>query len=226
MLTAKQATTSAIESACAILKDRSRMFFAILPMETSGLPGGAGRMPFHNREAFLEESGDFYTGVLNALTRLEGELDYLKNVEESPACANEPQTSAVILLSCSNRTDRNTVFWIERRAAGGVRNLRARRSSRSLSHAPPGHSHRRLRAPHQHALRQLQLGHPHLRDAHGLRRLRSHPPPPRPHLDERASCPLALQLRKTGASLPPAQHARSARARLPRKGRRAHPPCS
>ena len=39
-------------------------------------------MPFLNREAFLEESGDYYTGVLNALTRLEGELERLKNVEE------------------------------------------------------------------------------------------------------------------------------------------------
>src|SRR6202789_4381285 len=77
MLKAKKASTSAIESACATLKERSRMFFAILPMEVSGLPGGAGRMPFHDREAFLEENGDYYTGVLNALTRLECELDQL-----------------------------------------------------------------------------------------------------------------------------------------------------
>src|SRR6266487_645984 len=46
MLKAKKASTSAIESACAILKDRSRMFFAILPTESAGLPGGPGRMPF------------------------------------------------------------------------------------------------------------------------------------------------------------------------------------
>ncbi len=130
MLKAKQASTSAIESACAILKDRSRMFFAILPMETSGLPGGAGRMPFHNREAFLEESGDFYTGVLNALTRLEGELDYLKNVEESPGLRKRAADIRGHLTFLLESPDRNTVFWIERRAAGGVRNL-----ARGAAHA-------------------------------------------------------------------------------------------
>src|SRR5580692_11623069 len=130
MLKAKKASTSAIESACAILKDRSRMFFAILPMDTAGLPGGAGRMPFHNREAFLEESGDYYTGVLNALTRLEGELDHLKNVEESPGLRKRTADIRAHLAFLLESPDRNTVFWIERRAAGGVRNL-----ARGAAHA-------------------------------------------------------------------------------------------
>src|SRR5216683_1492783 len=130
MLKAKKASTSAIESACATLKERSRMFFAILPAETSGLPAGTGRMPFHNREAFLEESGDYYTGVLNALTRLEGELDHLKNVEESPGLRKRAADIRAHLAFLLESPDRNTVFWIERRAAGGVRNL-----ARGASHA-------------------------------------------------------------------------------------------
>src|SRR3984885_5124207 len=126
MLKAKKASTSAIESACATLKDRSRMFFAVLPMESAGL----GRMPFHNREAFLEESGDYYTGVLNALTRLEGELDHLKNVEESPGLRKRAADIRAHLAFLLESPDRNTVFWIERRAAGGVRNL-----ARGAAHA-------------------------------------------------------------------------------------------
>src|ERR1700742_256078 len=52
MLRAKQASTSAIESACSTLQNRSRMFFSALPDQTNG----GGRMPFLNRQEFLEES--------------------------------------------------------------------------------------------------------------------------------------------------------------------------
>ena len=56
LLRAKNATTSALESACATLKERSRLFFASLPAESPG----PGRMPFEHRDLFLEEHGDFY----------------------------------------------------------------------------------------------------------------------------------------------------------------------
>jgi ATP-dependent DNA helicase DinG len=128
LLTSKKASSSAIESACATLKERSRMFFAVLPTESAGQgiggPGmGAGRMPFHNREAFLEESGDYYTGVLNALTRLEAELDQLKNIEESSGLRKRTADIRADLAFLLEAPSRNTVFWIERRAAGGIRNL-------------------------------------------------------------------------------------------------------
>src|SRR5882757_772090 len=119
MLKAKQASTSAIESACAILRDRSRMFFSALPHEGFG----PGRMPFENREEFLEESGDTYTGALNALTRLEGELDHLKNVDEASGLRKRTADIRAHLAFLLESPDRNTVFWIERRVAGGVRNL-------------------------------------------------------------------------------------------------------
>ena len=120
MLKAKQASTNAIESACATLKERSRMFFGALPADATG---GVGRMPFDFREEFLEESGDYYTGALNALTRLEGELERVKNVEESTGLRKRTADIRAHLAFLLESSDRNTVFWIERRAAGGVRNL-------------------------------------------------------------------------------------------------------
>ncbi|HEX2917978.1 MAG TPA: helicase C-terminal domain-containing protein [Edaphobacter sp.] len=119
MLRAKQASTSAIESACGTLQNRSRMFFSALPDSTNG----PGRMPFVNRADFLEESGDYYTATLNALTRLEGELDRVKNVDEAAGLRKRAADIRAHLAFLLESTDHNTVFWIERRAAGGVRGL-------------------------------------------------------------------------------------------------------
>ena len=110
MLKAKQASTSAIENACASLKDRSRIFFSILPTDPGGMANGGGRMPFIDRETFLEESGDTYTATLNALTRLEGELDHLKNVEESSGLRKRTADIRAHLAFLLESTDRNTVF--------------------------------------------------------------------------------------------------------------------
>ena len=129
MLRAKNASTSAIESATATLRNRARMFFAALPVATE-LNGGLGRMPFEQRTEFLEESGDTYTGALNALTRLEGELERLKEVEEAPGLRKRTADIATHLKFLLESQDPNTVFWIERRAAGGVRNL-----ARGVGHA-------------------------------------------------------------------------------------------
>lgn len=117
MLRAKQASTSAIESACSTLQQRSRMFFSALPDDKSG----AGRMPFLNRADFLEERGDYYTATLNALTRLEGELERVKNVEEAAGLRKRAADIRAHLAFLLESTDHNTVFWIERRAVGGVR---------------------------------------------------------------------------------------------------------
>jgi ATP-dependent DNA helicase DinG len=132
MLRAKQASTSAIESATATLRDRARMFFAALPfpMESST---GLGRMPFERRADFLEESGDTYTGAMNALTRLEGELERLKNVDEAPGLRKRTADIATHLKFLLESQDPNTVFWIERRAAGGVRAL-AQKGARAVGH--------------------------------------------------------------------------------------------
>ena len=128
MLRAKHASTSAIESATATLRDRARMFFAALP--ATELNSGLGRMPFEQRAEFLEESGDTYTGALNALIRLEGELERLRDVEEAPGLRKRTADIATHLKFLLESHDPNTVFWIERRAAGGVRNL-----ARGVGHA-------------------------------------------------------------------------------------------
>ncbi len=130
MLRAKQASSSAIESACAILKDRSRMFFAALPMpEYQPL----GRMPFEGRAEFLEESGDAYLGALHALQRLEGELDQVKNVDETKGLIKRTNDIRSHLKFLLESDDPNTVFWIERRAVAGVRNLARGPSQQTFS---------------------------------------------------------------------------------------------
>ncbi len=146
MLKAKQASTAAIESATATLRERARIFFAALPSDAAHPPTdsiaaidappsaspstGPVRMPFEQRAVFLEEFGDTYTGALNALTRLEGELDRLKNVDEAPGLRKRTSDIATHLKFLLESQDPNTVFWIERRAAGGVRNL-----ARAAGHA-------------------------------------------------------------------------------------------
>jgi ATP-dependent DNA helicase DinG len=120
MLRAKNASSSSIESACAILKDRSKMFFAALPV-VSAQP--IGRMPFEQRGDFLEESGDVYLGALNALQRLESELERIKNVDETKGLIKRTNDIRQHMKFLLESDDPNTVFWIERRAVAGVRNL-------------------------------------------------------------------------------------------------------
>jgi ATP-dependent DNA helicase DinG len=125
MLRAKQASSSAIESACAILKDRSRMFFAALPLPGEFGAQPLGRMPFDHvqRETFLESDGDTYLGAMHALKRLEEELERVKGVEESKGLVKRTGDIRQHLKFLMESDDANTVFWIERRATGGVRNL-------------------------------------------------------------------------------------------------------
>jgi ATP-dependent DNA helicase DinG len=118
LLRAKQALSAALTAAAQLLRERSRMFFAALPEPK----GAEGRMPFANREEFLEDRGDVYLSVLNALDRLHGELERLRGVEEASGLkkrAAELRSQISFLMESS---DRGYVFWIERRAAQGVRN--------------------------------------------------------------------------------------------------------
>jgi ATP-dependent DNA helicase DinG len=123
MLKSKEAFSSSIVNASITVKERAHRFFAALPSEDPFGAPAIGRMPFEDREAFLEESGDTYTATLNALTRLEGELECVKNVEEIPGLRKRTADIRAHLAFLLESSDRNTVFWIERRAAGGVRNL-------------------------------------------------------------------------------------------------------
>jgi len=119
LLKAKNASSSSIESATMAVRERARFFFGALPQIGFAL----GRMPFDDREAFLEERGDAYLGAVNALTRLESELERLKEVEEAQGLRRRAADVRTNLKFLMEANDPNTVFWIERRAVGGVRNL-------------------------------------------------------------------------------------------------------
>jgi ATP-dependent DNA helicase DinG len=119
MMRAKQALSTSLESACGTLRDRARAFFAALPADG---PAG-GRMPFTNREEFLEQSGDLYLATLNALQRLEGDLEQLKQVEEASGLRKRAAEIRAQLKFLMETTEKNIVFWIQRRQVGGVRNL-------------------------------------------------------------------------------------------------------
>ncbi len=121
LLRAKGATSSGIESALAMLRERARMFFAALPGESDRMMPGPGRMPFAARAEFLESSGDLYLSVYRSLERLEGELDLVRNVEEAPGLKKRVGDVRANLKFLLESEDVNTVFWIDRRAAGGVR---------------------------------------------------------------------------------------------------------
>jgi ATP-dependent DNA helicase DinG len=132
VLRAREALSSSITSACNTLKERSRLFFSSLPAEDPLSRAGLGRIPFDQREAFLEETGDTYIGTLNSLTRLTSELEQIKNVEESANLARRAADIRTHLKFLLESTDPNTVFWIERRATAGVRS-----HARAQSHAAP-----------------------------------------------------------------------------------------
>jgi ATP-dependent DNA helicase DinG len=123
MMRAKQALSSSVQSAIDSVRDRSRLFFASLPVP-KGAPTHLGRMPFPDRAEFLESNGDCYLGVSRTLERLQGELEQLRNIEEAPGLAGRCEDIRAHLRFLMESPDRNTVFWIERRAIGGVRNLR------------------------------------------------------------------------------------------------------
>jgi len=120
MLRAKQALNSSITSAAQIARERARMFFAALPRGSGNRGSGSeGRMPFLNREEFLETQGDLYLGLLNALHRLEGELERVRGVEETLPLRKRAADIREQLKFLLEADDRNTVFWLERRGGRG-----------------------------------------------------------------------------------------------------------
>jgi ATP-dependent DNA helicase DinG len=118
MLRSKGVSTFAIESATQTIRERSKLFFASLPAGPSDL----GRLEFTDREDFLEARGDAYIGATNALQRLESELEQLREVEEAAGLRKRAADIRNHLKFLLESTDPNTVFWIERRATGGLRN--------------------------------------------------------------------------------------------------------
>ncbi len=118
-LRSKQALSTGIVSSAQLVRERARMFFAALPQP----PGtnADNRMPFEGRDEFLETYGDLYLGLSNALHRLEGELERVRNVEEATGLKKRTADIRDHLRFLLETEDKNTVFWIERRSAGPMR---------------------------------------------------------------------------------------------------------
>ena len=93
------------------LRDRARLLWSALPV-------GDGRQPFHDREGFLEASGDLYLGVKATLRQLEAELDRLTEVDEAPALKGRAARLRTELEFVLESNANNMVYWLERRGDG------------------------------------------------------------------------------------------------------------
>lgn len=101
--------SASLSGALGSLRERAQFFFSLLP-------SGDGRFAFENRREFLEENGDEFLGLSQALTRLAGELEGLaQKPEEIFNFVRRAQEIQVQLQFALESDDRNTVFWIERR---------------------------------------------------------------------------------------------------------------
>ena len=101
--------SASLSGAVGSLRERSQFFFSLLPP-------GDGRFAFETRREFLEENGDEYGALNQALTRLAGELEGLpQKPEEIFNFVRRAQEIQVQLGYALESEDRNTVFWIERR---------------------------------------------------------------------------------------------------------------
>jgi ATP-dependent DNA helicase DinG len=129
-LTRNKLLSSAIIGALKSLRDRSQLFFSVLP-------AGEGRFAFENRREFLEENGDEFLALQQSLERLGAELQNLPSKAEEiftfSRRARELQVQLGFLMESENH---NTVFWIERRGSRGG-NVPGRRSGNVYLQATP-----------------------------------------------------------------------------------------
>ena len=101
-----------ISAAAQQLRDRARLFFAVLPISADG------RQPFLERERFLEESGDLYIALRTTLKLMEDEMEAMKEVDEAPGLRKRVARLRTELEFLLESNSGNMVYWMERRAAG------------------------------------------------------------------------------------------------------------
>jgi ATP-dependent DNA helicase DinG len=105
--------SASLSGALGSLREKSQFFFSLLPP-------GDGRFAFDSRREFLEENGDEFLALNQALTRLAGELEGLpQKPEEMFNLVRRTQETQTHLAFAMESDDRNTVFWIERRGGRG-----------------------------------------------------------------------------------------------------------
>jgi ATP-dependent DNA helicase DinG len=104
--------SSSFSRALKSLRERSALFFALLPP-------AEGRFAFENRREFLEENGDEFLALQQSLTRLDSELEGVPAKPEDlynfTRRVRELQVQLGFLMESE---EPNTVFWIERRRGG------------------------------------------------------------------------------------------------------------
>ena len=106
------AYTASLSGAVKSLRDRSGFFFSLLPE-------GDGRFAFENRCDFLEENGEEFLALRQALARIASEIENMPSKpEEAFSFARRAQELHVQLGFVLEQEDPNTVFWIERRRIG------------------------------------------------------------------------------------------------------------
>ncbi|MGZ4825693.1 MAG: ATP-dependent DNA helicase [Terriglobales bacterium] len=112
-LTRNKLLSTAMLGALKSLRDRSQLFFSVLP-------AGEGRFAFENRREFLEENGDEFIALQQSLGRLGAELQNLPSkAEEIFTFSRRARELEVQLDFLMESEDHNTVFWIERRGTRG-----------------------------------------------------------------------------------------------------------
>jgi ATP-dependent DNA helicase DinG len=117
--------TASLSGALGSLRERSQLFFSLVPT-------GDGRFAFDNRREFLEENGEEFLGLSQALTRVAGELEGLaQKPDDIFNFIRRAQEIEVQLRFALESEDRNTVFWIERRGSYPPRRNTNKRESNS-----------------------------------------------------------------------------------------------
>ncbi len=119
--------TPQMSAAIRAMRERSQLFFSLLPPSE-------GRFAFDCRREFLEENGEEFIALNQALNRLVAELEQLpQKPEEVFSLARRAQQLQVQLSFVMENEDPNTVFWIERRGFRGVPPSRRRSASEATS---------------------------------------------------------------------------------------------
>jgi ATP-dependent DNA helicase DinG len=103
--------TPQMSGALQALRERSQLFFSLLPMRE-------GRAAFEARREFLEENGEEFLALQRALGRLCAEFEGLaQKPDDVFTLSRRAQQLQVQLGFVMENEDPNTVFWIEQRSA-------------------------------------------------------------------------------------------------------------
>jgi ATP-dependent DNA helicase DinG len=106
--------TPQMSGAIQSVRERSQLFFSLLP-------ANEGRFAFDSRREFLEENGEEFLALNQALYRLGAEMEQLpQKPEDVFSLVRRVQQLQVQLRFVMESEDPNTVFWIERRAFRGA----------------------------------------------------------------------------------------------------------